>query len=408
MSTTLTKAEISQDTILKIEEYFMSNHSEIFHNAFVEEESKDTLRGLLEEHLKNIIPEQDLSNDLDYIMSELVGLGVIDKIRKNPDVTDIGYDGTQLWVKGNGFKTYSIELETEAAKKIIAKINSTTQTELTPQRPIVNTSLNRLRVNMVDSSVATDGETFAIRISKPGLILNKNNFTNIAKEYVAKLLRAMALTKSSVTFSGEAGAGKTTLQKLYIDFIRDTERINIIETNKDMYAKETFPHKNIFYWIANENAPIDQLIQKASLRSDIDWLMVAEVVGPEVYQMYQALLTGHRISTTLHAFDARAQPDRLLGMAKEKYHVNDETFLKNIYTYLDFGIHSDVALHKDGTETRYLQEIVAFNADKTATTVYKQEFDGYKFHSEIGELPDTFLRNLRRYRVDYDGLPKGA
>ena len=189
-----------------------------------------------------------------------------------------------------------------------------------------------------------------------------------------------------------------------MSLIDDSKRINFIETNKDMHAKETFPKKDLFYWIAQSNEKIAHLIQTASLRSDVDWLKVAEVVGAEVYQMYQAMLTGHRISSTLHAFDAWAQFPRLLGMVKEKHSVDDKTFLDNLYRYIDFGFHLEEAEFEDGTTQRFLAEIVAYHSDHTITTVFKREFDGKDFIDTFNALPDEFTKKLKRYRSSFKGF----
>lgn len=401
---TETKVKISKETIFELEEFLIENDPAIYNQAFENPDEKDALRGLVEEYLKNSIPDEDLTEDLDYIMSELVGLGIIDELRKNPNITDIGYDGTQLWVKGNGFKKYRMDLSQIDAQRIMAKVLSLTKRELTLQNDTVNTSYDRMRINMVHDSVAVDGATFAIRMSKIGLALNRDNFDKFAPLYILEFLEAIALTRSNILISGETGTGKTEFQKLFMSLIDDSKRINFIETNKDLHAKETFPKKDLFYWIAQSNEKIAHLIQTASLRSDVDWLKVAEVVGAEVYQMYQAMLTGHRISSTLHAFDAWAQFPRLLGMVKEKYSVDDKTFLDNLYRYIDFGFHLEEAEFEDGTTQRFLAEIVAYHSDHTITTVFKREFDGANFIDTVYALPEEFNKKLKRYRSSFKGF----
>ncbi|MGM0817456.1 MAG: ATPase, T2SS/T4P/T4SS family [Bacillota bacterium] len=399
-----TKMKISKETIFELEEFLIENQPAIYNQAFKNPDEKDALRELVEEYLKNSIPEEDLTEDIDFIMSELVGLGIIDELRKNPNVTDIAYDGTQLWVKGNGFKKYRLDLPQIDAQRIMSKVLSLTKKELTLQNDTVNTSYDLMRINMVHDSVAVDGQTFAIRMSKIGLALNQENFDQFAPPYILDFLEAVALTRSNILISGETGTGKTEFQKLFMSLIDDSKRINFIETNKDMHAKETFPKKDLFYWIAQSNEKIAHLIQTASLRSDVDWLKVAEVVGAEVYQMYQAMLTGHRVSSTLHAFDARAQFPRLLGMVKEKHSVDDKTFLDNLYRYFDFGFHLEEAEFEDGTTQRFLAEIVAYHSDHTITTVFKREFDGYVFIDTVNELPNEFNKKLKRYRSKFKGF----
>lgn len=396
---------VTKATLDEINKILIKDHAELYHKSFTDEDSKESLKIVIVEEFSGVL---DTPEKVEYVIRELVGMGLIEELKSDERVTDIGFDGTRLWVQGNNIEKYSLSFEKDEAIKTISKFSSSTGKELTAKHDILNTSKDRMRLNAVHDSVAVDGTTFAIRVSRPGLVLNEDNFASFAPLYMLDFLKAAAQTRSNILISGETGTGKTELQKLFINYIRSKERIAFIETNKDAYIKETFPERDIFYWVANERTSVEKLISTAALRSHPVWIMVAEVVGREVHQMVNGILTGHKIATSLHSVDARAQPHRLLGMVKEGYNVDEKMFLDNIYRYVDFGFHIEKVEAEDGKEIRYLNEVVAFNSDHSATTIFKQDFVGDGFEYEIGALPAEFLKKLKKFRVDYTGLPKGA
>ncbi|MED1738187.1 ATPase, T2SS/T4P/T4SS family [Bacillus swezeyi] len=389
---------IEKETLNIIKNSLREDHPELYHKAFTIDEEREAFRILIADIHGDLL---DSPEKVDYVVRELVGMGLIEELKSDERVTDIGYDGDKLWVEGNGIEKYSIPYEENEAIKLISKFSSSTGKDLTIKHNILNTSKDRMRLNAVHKSVAVDGTTMAVRVSRPGLALNEENFTSFAPMYMLDFIKAAAETRSNILISGETGTGKTELQKLFIKYIRPKERIALIETNKDMHVKETFPDRDIFYWVANETTSQEDLIAKAALRSHPVWIMPAEVVGREVYQMVQGVLTGHRTATTLHSFDARATPYRLLGMAKQGYNVDERMFLDNIYRYFDFDFHIEKTI--DGQ--RYLSEVVEFHSDHSATTVFKQDYIGDGFEVTIGELSPSFYEKLKKFRSNYKGLP---
>lgn len=393
------------DVIQFLKIYLREHYAELFHQAYTDDESREVLkRIILNEHGKYI----DSEEKADDILREIVGLSFIDELVKNDKrITDIGFDGGKLIVEGNGFHKYSIdEISEDDINKLIAKFSNATGKELTAKDSILNTSMNHLRLNAVHKQNAVNGTTMAIRVSKPKLALNLENFEEFAPDFMLEFIKAAVKTRCNVFISGDTGTGKTELQKLIMSLVPFEERIALIETNKDLYAKELFPDKDIFYWVANESATVEELISYAALRSNPIWIMVGEVVGREVLQMLQGILTGHKFTTTLHSVDARAIPKRLLGMAKMGYTFDEKMFLDDIYNYTQFGYHLEKKELTNGKTLRYLSEVVEYHSDHTATTVFEQTFterEGFKH--VVGNLSEEFMKRVEKYDLDYMGLP---
>lgn len=389
---------IQPETIELIRTRLKQNHAELYLDSFGNSEAKEVFRKIIKDEFGDLLKTEE---QVEYVLRELIGLSFIEYLVEDKRITDIGFDGEKLIVEGNGVEKYTLDGVTEDdINKLIAKFSNTTGKELTAKDPILNTSKTHLRLNAVHPAIAVNGTTMAIRVSRPGLALTEENFEDFAPDYVLDFLKAAVKSRSNILICGETGTGKTELQKLLMSFIPFKERIGLIETNKDLYAKENFPRKDIFYWVANGTTTVEDLIAYAGLRSHPIWIMVGEVLGREVYQMIQGILTGHKFMTTLHAVDARAIPKRLLGMAKMGYSVDENMFLDDIYNYVDFGVHIKKI---DGV--RYLSEIVEFNGDHTATTVFKQIKTKDGFERQIGTLSDKFLfEKVKEAQLDYQGL----
>lgn len=341
---------------------------------------------------------------VNYVVQELVGLSFLERIIDDERVTDVGFNGTDLIVEGNGFKKYKVtdlDISEDRIIKLIAKFSNATGTELTPRDPILNSSMKHLRLNAVHKQNAPFGTTMAARVSRRQMALTEDNFVEcgFAPSYVLDLLRAMIETRCNMGIAGETGTGKTELQKLLMSFIPFEERFITIESVIEFYAKELLPDKDVYSWLATENVSIEELI-KAALRNHPVWIIIGETLGQEAYEMMQAVLSGHHIFTTLHAVDARAIPQRLLNMAKMGYRIDESSFIDNVYRYFQFGL-----FIKKRNGVRYLSEIVEYHNDQTATTVFKQIETKDGLIQEIGELSEEFKQRLIEFDSDYKGMP---
>ncbi|WP_391731313.1 MULTISPECIES: ATPase, T2SS/T4P/T4SS family [unclassified Streptomyces] len=391
---------ISEDLLLEIKNDLRENHAEEFQEAFADLETREVLKKIIANKHGSILNDDE---KLESVVRELVGLGLVEELREDLRVTDVGFDGTKLIVEGNGIEKYSLETVSEnEVIKLIAKFSNSTGKEISSKNPILNTSKDFMRLNAVHKQNAPSGTTMAIRISRPYMALSEENFKDFAPLEILEFLKAAVKGRSNMVIAGETGSGKTEFQKLLMSYIPFKERMAVIESTIDIYAKELWPDKDIFSWLATEGVSIEELIAYAGLRSHPVWIIVGEILGKEVYQMLQGILTGHRFMTTAHAYDARAIPKRLLGMAKSGYEVDDKMFLDDIYSYVHFGIHL-----KKINGRRFLSEIVEFHGDHTATTVFKQRMkkDG-SLDISYGKLSQDFFERIHELGSDFEGFKR--
>lgn len=389
--------KISEDILKDIINDLKMINPELMLEAFTDPVSRQALKKVMQEDLPkrhNVILRTE--EHIDYALSEIVGLGVIEEIIKDPSVTDISYNGTELIINTNNEKyVYDDVISENYIVKLIQKFANAVGKEFTPKNPILDDSLNNLRINAVHKSISTFGTTMALRSSKAEAVLNEHNFNQFAPEYMLEFFEAAIRSRSNIIIAGETGTGKTELLKFLVKNIPFDEKIVNMEDTSDSYLKELYPDKDIHSWLTSQSIGFTDLI-KAGLRNNPVWMLISETRGKEAYEMLQAVLSGHKIITTLHAVDARAIPKRFINMMKIGYSIDEESVLSDIYNYFQLGVHIEKATI-NGKVIRYLSEVVEFRPNKTAVTIFKQIKEGDKLTPVIGEMSEEFIQNLLKF-----------
>lgn len=396
-------ALVNDSVLSEIKKDLKENFPEVYLDAFLNIEARDILKGLLREKHKTLLSDNDR---LEYVIQETVGLGVIDDIlNKYELVTDISYNATDLTIETPEKKfVYEEEVEEDYVIKIIQKFANAVGKEFTPKSPILDASFSNLRINAVHKVNSPYGTTMSIRVTRPILALNEDNFKNFAPMYILDLFQAMIEVGSNIAIAGETGTGKTELQKLLVGFIPWDQKIVTGEDTLEGHFKTLYPDKDIMSWLTTNSVSFTDLI-KAALRNNPAWIIISETRGKEAYEMIQSVLSGHRIITTLHSVNARAIPSRIVHMVKEGHQVDEKPLTESIYRYFDFGIH--IKRKKiNGKTVRYLSEIVEYLDGEEANTVFEMKVRGDKFMPKIGVLSDNFKEKLLEFDLDYEGLPK--
>ncbi|EAE7014563.1 TPA_asm: type II/IV secretion system protein [Listeria monocytogenes] len=402
-----TTSKLDQKVLQEVRTLLRSNYSEVYNEAFSDEAARIALAELIQAEFTMLDSDQ-----IDYAVQEIVGLGFIEGIMQDPDVTDIAFNGQDIIVERNNApkERFLIPMENDSAEddiiKKITKFANTVGKDFTNRSPILNSSLRKLRINAVHRANSPYGATMALRSAKPILALHESNFDAFAPTEILPLLKALVAIRSNIVIAGETGTGKTELQKLLISFIPFEERIILIESVLENFAKELFPDKDIFSWLTDEATSTETLI-KAALRSHPIWIIIAETLGQEAYEMMQAVLSGHHIITTLHAVNTAAIPERLLNMSKMGYKVDEKSYLDNVYKYFQIGAHIKKR-RINGKMVRYLSELVEYQENHTVKVLFraKETVDGFVY--TYGEISEDLQQKLIEFGVNYEGkfLPK--
>lgn len=123
--------------------------------------------------------------------------------------------------------------------------------------------------------------------------------------------------RPTIIIAGATGTGKTEFQKLLVKQIPDKYHsiVSISDTN-DAALKKLYPKKDIFELFANDtNFTIDNAI-RAGLRSNPDWLLIAEIRDKEIEGFIKACQTNHPGITTIHGSSCSAVVERMTQLYK--------------------------------------------------------------------------------------------
>ena len=262
---------------------------------------------------------------LEELMAEIFGLGPLEKLMQDPTVTDVLVnDPYTVYVERYGRLqlTDVIFADETHLMRIIQRIVARLGRRIDVVSPMVDARLpDGSRVNAIVPPLALDGPTLSIRrfgvdpLGIDDLLANHS----ILPEMV-EFLKAAVQSRVSCLISGGTGAGKTTLLNAVSEYIPSGERIVTIEDSAELILRhrhrvrlETRPANTEG---AGEITQRD--LVRNSLRMRPDRILVGEVRGAEVWDMLQAMNTGHDGSlTTIHANsaqDALARMEMMVAM----------------------------------------------------------------------------------------------
>jgi pilus assembly protein CpaF len=282
------------------------------------------------EHLcdaeETMLNRQERERIVDEVIDEVLGLGPLELILKDPGVSDILINGPKNIFVEKGGRMQKSEVSFRDGKhllQIIDRIVSKVGRRVDETSPMVDARLeDGSRVNAIIPPLALDGAAVSIRRfgSNPLKLEDLLNFKAFTPEMVM-LLEGCIKARLNMIIAGGTGSGKTTLLNTLSSFIGHEDRIITIEDAAELQLQqehvvrlETRP-ANIE---GNGAIGATDLVRNA-LRMRPERIIIGECRGGETLDMLQAMNTGHDGSmTTIHANtprDAIARLETLVMMA---------------------------------------------------------------------------------------------
>ncbi|NND97713.1 MAG: CpaF family protein [Pirellulaceae bacterium] len=293
----------------------------------------DTLRReirLVVEHLcdaeETLLNRQEREKIVDEVLDETFGLGPLELILKDPEVSDILINGPKNIYVEKGGQMQKTDVEFRDGKhllQIIDRIVSKVGRRVDETQPMVDARLeDGSRVNAIIPPLALDGAAVSIRRfgSNPLKLEDLLNYKAFTPEMVM-LLEGCIKARLNMIIAGGTGSGKTTLLNTLSSFIGHEDRIVTIEDAAELQLQqdhvvrlETRPPN-----IEGNGAVSATDLVKNALRMRPERIIIGECRGGETLDMLQAMNTGHDGSlTTIHANtprDAIARLETLVMMS---------------------------------------------------------------------------------------------
>ena len=266
------------------------------------------------------LSRQDRTLVIKQVLDEALGLGILEELLADPQVTEIMVNGCdQIYCEKSGKIQLSRQTITSNVqlRNIIERIVTPLGRRIDEKTPFVDARLeDGSRVNAIIEPLSLDGPSLTIRKFPAERITMDDyifRFHSITKE-MADFLKICVEQGLNIIISGGTGSGKTTLLNVMSGFIPFGERIITIEDAAELQLKqehvvrlETRP-ANIE---GSGEVTIRDLIRN-SLRMRPDRIVVGECRDGAALDMLSAMNTGHDGSlTTVHANNPREAVARL-------------------------------------------------------------------------------------------------
>ena len=322
----------------KLQDFKMSVHRRIVDEMTPAEQAMISQGESAREQIKNIISaysERELAENatvsmtrgerfqiIDDICDELLGLGPIEPLLKDDQITEIMINGPRdifIEQKGRLMLTDTHFHDDAHLMSIIERILTPLGRRVDESSPLVDARLaDGSRVNIIIPPLSLVGPAVTIRkFSMKALsVTDLVKFGTLSSD-MASFLEACVRARLNILVSGGTGSGKTTTLNVLSSFIPSTDRIVTIEDAAELKLQQR-------HVVTLEARPanlegrgaitIRDLVKNA-LRMRPDRIIVGEVRAGEALDMLQAMNTGHDGSlTTAHANSPRDVLSRLETM----------------------------------------------------------------------------------------------
>ncbi len=312
-------------------------------------------------------------------------------------ITDINYNGRELWLdhleKGRFVDEHFVM--DESVEKFCYRFANYANLPFNITNPIVESESDELRISLIHESVAKSGYSISIRKTPSVLRLKKNEMlkSKYAPDELLELLEKLVRARCNILICGLPGAGKTELVKYLTTFISSSERVITIEDTLEIHYPHINTHKDSVELKVNPHFTYVDAI-KASLRQRPNWLLLSEVRSHEVVQLLEAVSTGAKLLSTIHADTAANIPSRLLHMFPG-VELSNTMILESIYESIDIGIHVASTISDEGI-TRQINEVVYY---ELTPKMEMKQYNIYNLKEGMKELPPTLLQKLSPLEV---------
>ncbi len=256
------------------------------------------------------------------LVDELLGLGPLEELLSDPEVSDIMVNGpTQTFIEKKGKLQLAniVFRDEEHLFQIAQRIVNSVGRRVDQTTPLADARLaDGSRVNVIVPPLSLKGTAISIRkFSAKPITLDMMAKGGSMSEKMSTMLKIAGACRFNVVISGGTGSGKTTMLNAMSKMIDPGERVITIEDAAELQLQQ--PHV-----LTLETRPanlegkgaitIRDLVINA-LRMRPDRIILGEIRGQECFDLLAAMNTGHDGSmATLHSNSPRECLARMENM----------------------------------------------------------------------------------------------
>ncbi len=288
----------------RVREDFIARYSSILSRSFGDKtEVSSAIRHILEGILnqpRGVLKEQDRDNIINELVDEFAGLGPIEKLMMDHEVTEIMINGTHNVYVEKGGKKLITDIKFDSDQQlmyVIQKILAPTRRRVDETQPYTDVCLpDGSRVNIIIPPLALDGPTITIRkflkvIQRVEDLISLDTLDRRMADFLVACIKS----KVNMIFAGATGSGKTTTVGVLSSYIDNDERTIVIEDTAELHLAqdhvvrlETKPPN-----IEGKGEISIRDLFRNSLRMRPQRIILGEIRSSEALDMLQAMCSGH-------------------------------------------------------------------------------------------------------------------
>lgn len=297
-----------------------------------------------------VLSEAAIVEVVQSLRTEISGLGVLEPLVRDPDVTDVLVNGADdVWVDdGRGLRRSDVRFPDEAAvRRLAQRLASGAGRRLDDSAPYVDARLpSGIRLHAVLPPISPAGTCVCLRIPRSRVFSFADMVVRgMVPAHGVELLKSLVSSRIAFLVSGGTGSGKTTLLNTLLSVVDPGERIVIVEDSAELQPEHAHVVRLEARPANTEGAGAVSMrdLVKQALRMRPDRVVVGEVRGGEVVDLLAALNTGHEGGcATLHANSAEDVPTRLESLA-----VPAGLSREGLHAQVAAGLRAVVHVHRD-------------------------------------------------------------
>ncbi len=312
---------------------------------------------------------------LEDICNDVLGYGPLEPLLARDDIADIMVNGSKnVYIEVNGkVEQTSIRFrDNQQLLNICQRIVSQVGRRVDESSPICDARLpDGSRVNVIAPPLSIDGTALTIRkFKKDKLTLDQLVKFGAISPQGAEVLKIIGRVRCNIVISGGTGSGKTTLLNCLTNYIDREERVITCEDSAELQLQqphvvrlETRPPN-----LEGEGEVTMRDLVKNCLRMRPERIIVGEVRGPEVFDLLQAMNTGHDGSMgTIHSNSPRECLNRIESMiAMGGFTLPQKTVREIVVGSIDVIIQA--ARLRDGSRRiTHITEVIGMEGDVIIT-----------------------------------------
>jgi len=262
-----------------------------------------TIRQILEGILsqpRGVLKEKDREVIINELVDEFTGLGPIENLMMDHDITEIMINGTQNVYVEKGGKKMMTDIKFDSDQQlmyVIQKILAPTRRRVDETQPYTDVCLpDGSRVNIIIPPLALDGPTITIRkflrvIQRAEDLVSLGTLDKRMADFLVACIKA----KVNMIFAGATGSGKTTTVGVLSSYIDNDERTIVIEDTAELQLAQDHVVR-LEAKAPNIDGKGEITIRdlfKNSLRMRPQRIILGEIRSAEALDMLQAMCSGH-------------------------------------------------------------------------------------------------------------------